>query len=119
MARSHAFRHGKVWPGTHKAFYKAQQATAAATEVTADPLKNIAAQIPIEWKVNALRHSYASYRFAQTGDAGRVAGELGNTPAVVHKHYRELVKPKDAEKWFGLFPEGIANLLPDQAATQA
>ncbi len=114
----YAFRQGKVWAGTHKAFYQAQQATAAATEVKTDQLRDIAAQPSIEWKANALRHSYASYRFAQTGDAGRVAGELGNTPAVVHKHYRELVKPKDAEKWFGLFPEGIANLLPDQATAQ-
>ena len=34
----------------------------------------------VKWKSNALRHSYASYRFALTGDAGRVAGELGTAP---------------------------------------
>jgi hypothetical protein len=43
---------------------------------------NVAAQKPIKWKANGLRHSYASYRFAQTADAGRVAGELGNSAAV-------------------------------------
>ena len=56
----------------------------------------------MKWKANALRHSYASYRFAQTGDAGRVAGELGNSAAVVHRHYRELVKPTDAQRWFAV-----------------
>lgn len=63
------------------------------------------------------RHSYASYRFAQTGDEGSVAGELGNSAAVVHRHYRELVKPADAERWFSVKLEVPANVmsLPAQA----
>jgi hypothetical protein len=94
-----------VWNGDHEGFYDAQQATAAAAG--------------LKWKANALRHSYASYRFAQTGDAGRVAGELGNSAAVVHKHYRELVKPADAVKWFGVTPEQPANVVALPAAASA
>jgi integrase len=94
----YAGRTGRVWPGLHDAFYGAQQATAEAAGVT--------------WKTNALRHSFASYRFAQLGDAGRVAGEMGNSPGVVHKHYRELVKPADAERWFKVRPEAPANVVP-------
>jgi len=30
---------------------------------------------------------------------------------VVHKHYRELVKPTDAEKWFNVKPEAPANVV--------
>jgi len=101
----YAEKQGKVWPGTHDEFYDAQQVTAAATAVEADEIKGAKAQKPVEWKANALRHSYASYRFAQIGDAGRVAGELGNSAAVVHKHYRELVKPADAQRWFAVKPE--------------
>ena len=56
-------------------------------------------------KSNALRHSYASYRFAQTSDAGKVAGEMGNTAIIVHKHYRALVSAKAAEKWFSIRPD--------------
>jgi len=96
---------GPVWNGDHEGFYDAQQATAAAAG--------------LKWKANALRHSYASYRFAQTGDAGRVAGELGNSAAVVHKHYRELVKPADAVKWFGVTPEQPANVVALPAAASA
>ena len=71
----------------------------------------------VGWKKNALRHSYASYRFAQTADAGRVAGECGNSAAVIHKHYRELVKPADAEKWFAVKPEGsLVNIVPMRSA---
>ncbi|MBI4662143.1 MAG: tyrosine-type recombinase/integrase [Verrucomicrobia bacterium] len=116
---AYAEKQGNVWPGGHDEFYEAQQETAAATEVKADPENGIKGEKPVKWKANALRHSYASYRFAQTGDAGRVAGELGNSAAVVHRHYRELVKPADAERWFAVKPEGPANLLALPAAANA
>ena len=45
---------------------------------------------------NGPRGCHASYHFSQTADAGRVAGKLGNSAAVVHKHYHELVKPAAA-----------------------
>jgi integrase len=105
----YAGREGKVWRGTW--FYRDQQIVAEATTVEADDTKGIKALKPVKWKKNGLRHSYASYRFAQTGDAGRVAGELGNSAAVVHRHYRELVKPADAERWFGVKPEMPSNVL--------
>lgn len=105
-------RKGKVWPRAHNEFYEAQQATAAATAVAADDANGVKAQPPVQWKANALRHSYASYRFGLTGDAGRVAGECGNSAAVIHRHYRELVKPADADRWFAVKPaEAPANVL--------
>lgn len=105
----YAKKQGKVWGGTHDAFYEAQQATAAATQSAQKPA--------VGWKTNALRHSYASYRFALTTDAGRVAGELGNSAAVVHKHYRELVKLAEAERWFAIQPQNSPNLVQFPAAT--
>ncbi len=104
----YAAQTGAVWQGTHEAFYIAQQATAAATAVPADAQSGTPAKPAVKWKQNALRHSYASYRFAQTANAGGVAGELGNSAAVVHRHYRELVKPADAERWFAVKPAGEA-----------
>ena len=111
---------GKVWPGESILFYKRQQQVALATAVEADEAASVKAQKPLEWKGNALRHSYASYRFAQTGDAGRVAGECGNSAAVIHRHYRELVKPADAQRWFDVRPaEAPANVLPMPVAATA
>jgi site-specific recombinase XerD len=114
----YANREGKVWQESSVLFYKRQEAVAAATVVKADESKGIKAQKAVEWKSNALRHSYASYRFAQTGDAGRVAGECGNSAAVIHRHYRELVKPADAERWFNVKPESPANVLSLPATAQ-
>jgi len=76
-----------------------------------DGQKQAAKDSGVKWKHNALRHSYASYRFAQTGDAGRVAGELGNSAAIVHRHYRELVSATDAAAWFAVKPEAPGNVL--------
>jgi len=111
--RPYSNRQGKLWTGTHYEFYDVQQALAAATAIEADESNGVKAQKPVAWKSNALRHSYASYRFAATSDAGKVAGECGNSAAVIHRHYRELVKPADAERWFNVRPaEAAANVLP-------
>jgi integrase len=107
----YADQQGKLWPHSSIGFHKTQESTAAATAVEPDEEKGVKGQKAVKWRQNGLRHSYASYRFAQTGDAGRVAGELGNSAAVVHRHYRELVKPADAERWFNIRPDSPANVL--------
>ena len=60
-----------------------------------------------EWKHNALRHSFISYRVAQIQNVAQVALEAGNSPRMVFSNYRELVRPKDAEAWFGLKPASV------------
>jgi hypothetical protein len=73
--------------------------------VKADPKKPNVAPLPsVPWKTNALRHSYGSYRLAETGDAVRVAFEMGNSPAVVHSHYKALVTATEAADWFTTGP---------------
>jgi integrase len=57
------------------------------------------------WPNNALRHSFASYHLAHFADAAALALELGHTNAgLVFAHYRQIVKPKDAEKYWNLLP---------------
>ena len=57
------------------------------------------------WKRNALRHSYISYRVAETQKVAQVALEAGNSPQMIFQHYRELVRPKEAKAWFAIVPE--------------
>lgn len=61
-----------------------------------------------EWKKNALRHSFISYRVAETQDVAKVALEAGNSPQIIFEHYRELVRPKEAAAWCGITPAMIA-----------
>ena len=58
----------------------------------------------VGWRQNALRHSFASYRLAETPDAAKVALEMGNTPDKLFRHYRELVTPEAAKEWFAIMP---------------
>jgi hypothetical protein len=63
------------------------------------------------WKDNGLRHSFISYRLADIQNAAQVALEAGNSPNVVFKHYRELVKPSAAKAWFAVSPEQAENVV--------
>jgi hypothetical protein len=58
----------------------------------------------IGWRQNALSHSFASYRLAEIQDAAKVALEMGNSPAKLFRHYRELVTPDAAKEWFAIMP---------------
>lgn len=58
----------------------------------------------VGWRQNALRHSFASYRLAETPDAAKVALEMGNSPDKLFRHYRELVTPDAAKDWFAIMP---------------
>jgi integrase len=55
-------------------------------------------------KDNAGRHSFGSYRVATTQNVAQVALEMGNSPDVIQKHYREIVTPSDAKKFWKITP---------------
>lgn len=74
---------------------------------TSDAIRRLSDRAEVAWKHNALRHSFISYRVAQTQDVPRVSLEAGNSPKMIHRHYRELVTPEEATAWFSIAP-GIA-----------
>lgn len=64
------------------------------------------------WPSNGLRHSFASYHLANFADAARLALELGHTDQkLLFQHYRELVTPEQAAKWWGIRPATQPNLV--------
>jgi integrase len=65
-----------------------------------------------EWPDNALRHSFASYHLAHFKNAADTALQLGHHDSrVTFAHYRELVKPKDAERFWNVRPEANAKVV--------
>lgn len=56
------------------------------------------------WPKDVLRHTCASYLMASWQDAPRVAAELGNSVDILMRHYRELVRRDDAERFWRLLP---------------
>jgi integrase len=68
------------------------------------------------WPDNALRHSYGTYRLARINDAARVALEMGNSPQMLFRNYRELADEQDAAAWFSIAPASAANVVPMKRA---
>lgn len=80
----------------------------------------LAADAGVEWKHNGLRHSFASYRLAQTNDENLVAVEMGNSPAMIQQSYRQIkdhtgrvITQAMADKWFAITPTQTGvNIIP-------
>ncbi|MFM8471172.1 MAG: tyrosine-type recombinase/integrase [Limisphaerales bacterium] len=72
-----------------------------------------------EWRHNALRHSFISYRVADIQNVAQVALEAGNSPQMVFKNYRQLVTPAAAKAWFTIAPPGASKIVPMGAHSAA
>jgi integrase len=58
-----------------------------------------------KWPSNALRHSFGSYHLAHFRNANETALELGHhDTTLVFRHYRELVTPGEAERFWRIAP---------------
>lgn len=108
---------GAVWPASEEArnlwnlarikagfgpFFSTRAAVKAA-QARRDDLR--------PWPDNALRHSALSYRLALTRDLPRVATEGGNSPAILQRHYAEIVRPDAAKRFFAIVPTEAANVV--------
>ena len=107
----HQKPHGPVCP-----YVNMSKQLLRLAECTNEVWQGEAAPGKFEWKHNALRHSFISYRVAETQNVAQVALEAGNSPRVVFSNYRELVRPADARKWFAIEPnaEGKVLMLPQK-----
>jgi integrase len=66
-----------------------------------------------EWPDNALRHSFASYHLAHFQDAAALALEMGHTDSdMIFNHYRQLVRPRDAERYWNIRPSATEKVVP-------
>ncbi len=68
-----------------------------------------------EWPKDILRQTCTSMLMAVWQDEGKVAASLGNSPAILHAHYRELVSRAEAKRFWAIGPG--ANRLSNQQTT--
>jgi integrase len=95
LAPYHAHHRGPVCPDNLRKRFEADRDNAGLRE---------------NWPSNALRHSFGSYHLAYFNDAAALALQMGNSPDVIFRHYRELVKPKEAARYWQIKPvsSGVA-----------
>ena len=84
-----------------------------------DELADLAKATGMKWKHNGLRHSFGSFRLAVAQDPAKVAYEMGNSVAMVFKHYRALVTEDEGKAWFGIMPTAAPNVVSLPQATAA
>ncbi len=70
-------------------------------------------------KPNGLRHSYCTYHFALHSNENLTAAQAGNSPAMIHAHYKGLATKAEAEKWFTVAPVTAENVIPLNAKAVA
>jgi len=84
--------------------YRGQTGKLFQSRRTVDSAIKFAKRAGIPWTANVLRHSYATYRLSMVPDAGRVALEMGNSPANLFTNYCELDRENHAPEWFAIEP---------------
>lgn len=68
---------------------------------------------------NGIRHSFGSYHYERHRNEQLTASQMGNSPAVIFRHYRNLVRPTDAKRYFSITPRSIdriGNKEPNEGA---
>lgn len=84
-------RRGKAWK--------------ASPRKLVDEMQELYALAKVEQIANGARHSFISYRTAETRDVARVADECGNSVSTIKNHYRQLVTAEAAQRFFAIRPQ--------------
>ena len=63
------------------------------------------------WVQDYLRHTAVSYHYALHEHEGKTAKWAGNSPDIVHRKYKGLVKIADVPKFWSIAPAAPANVL--------
>ena len=68
---------------------------------------------------NGLRHAFCTFHFALHSNENLTAAQAGNSPAMIHQHYKGLATKAEAEKWFAIAPKTADNIIPMAANRSA
>jgi site-specific recombinase XerC len=62
-------------------------------------------------KQDVLRHSYGTHRMATIRNAHEVAEEMGNSVAIIRRHYDAVLEPSKAVEWWAIKPTKPENVV--------
>jgi len=80
-------------------------------------LTKLRKSLKIKSRRNGLRHGFVTYHFALHQNENATSALAGNSPAMIHAHYKGLATKAEAEKWFNIMPVLPANVVVlDKAA---
>lgn len=88
---------GPLWTGSRQDFH--------------DRFASLLDLLKIPHRSNGLRHGFVSYHLALHANENLTAMESGNSPQVIHEHYKGLATKAEAEKWFAVAPAKAENVV--------
>ena len=59
------------------------------------------------WSPDIMRHTFASYWLAKHKDIAQLAEVMQSSPKTIRRHYRNLVLPADAERFWQITPDSV------------
>lgn len=71
----------------------------------------------VQRKPNGLRHAFVTFHFAAHANENLTAQQAGNSPAMVHQHYKGLATRKEAKAWFAVRPSKSAGKVVNLPVT--
>ena len=82
---------GKLWIGDPKFNYRRNE------NFFHKSLNAVCEQAGVTRKENGLRHSFCTFHFALHSNENLTAAQAGNSPAMIHAHYKGLATKSEAE----------------------
>jgi integrase len=73
--------------------------------------------LKIPSRKNGLRHGYITMHYASNSNENLTSALAGNSPAMIHAHYRGLATKAEAEKWFAVAPAQADNVIVLESQT--
>ena len=92
------FTDGKVWTLHEITFH--------------EHFRELCDRAKVKRKPNGLRHAFCSFHFAFHSNEGLTSAQAGNSPSMIHAHYKGLATREEAERWFAVTPASEANVVP-------
>jgi integrase len=103
--RPYCEQEGPLWTQSRDTFHAQFAALRASRKIPA--------------RKNGLRHGFCTYHFALHSNENLTAAQAGNSPAMIHAHYKGLATKAEAAKWFNVLPPDAAtNVIPLSAASR-
>ena len=76
-----------------------------------EALTGLRGTLSIPARRNGLRHAFVTFHMAAHSNENLTAAEAGNSPQMIHGHYRGLATKNEAEAWFAVSPAQAENVV--------
>lgn len=103
--RDYAGSTGPVWPVNGRKLFEAARLRAGfGSRGEVESAREEGRELK-PWPDNAMRHSFGTFHHAAFQNLASTAKQMGNSPAIIAKHYDAVAERREGSAFFDLFPQ--------------